>query len=374
MLLKELTTYFDKLFKKKLALSWDNTGLLIGDLNKEISGIMVTLDADSAAIKQAKQKKVDLIFSHHPLIFNPVKRLTTEQENEKIIMDFIKNDIALYSAHTNMDVADFGIGARLLEELGLEPAGSLQTVTDDWYKFVVFVPLEYEIKIRDKMCSAGGGNWKAYSCCTFGTKGKGTFMPGHNSRPFIGNKNVLSEVNEIRLECVVSGQDLDGLVENVLKAHPYEEPAYDIYPLVNQFSEGEIGNIGEYKKPVSALNFLKEVKEKLRIKNFRFVLDKSIEDIKIKRVLLINGSAGSVIKSMTKHDFDALLCGELDYHNCALLFDKGKLVIEAGHGESEAIFTDIVLEMLKRFNKENNLNLALYKSDRQKNLWRYFIE
>lgn len=374
MLLKELTTYFDRLFKKKLAFSWDNCGLLIGDLNKEISGVLVTLDADPAAIKQAKQKKANLVFSHHPLIFNPLKRLTTQNENEKIIMDFIKNDIALYCAHTNMDVADSGIGARLLEELGLEPAGSLETITDDWYKFVIFVPYDYEIKIREKMCSAGGGNWKAYSCCTFRTEGKGTFMPGESSKPFIGNKNVLSEVAEIKLECIVNSRDAEELVKAVLEAHPYEEPAYDIYPLKNHFAEGKIGNIGEYKMPVSALNFLKIIKEKLGVKNFRYILDKPANDVKIKRVLLINGSASSIIKNMTDFDFDALLCGELDYHSSALLFDRKKLVIEAGHGETEIIFTDIVIKMLEKFGEENKIQLALYKSDKPKNFWRYFIE
>ena len=143
MLLKEITTYFDKLFKKDLAFSWDNCGLLIGDLNKEISRILITLDVDSHAVEDAKQKKADLIFSHHPLIFNPIKKLTSESANEKIITDIIKNDIAVYSAHTNMDAAEFGIGSNLMKILGLNHLSYIEAAGSPWYKFSATGHLRY---------------------------------------------------------------------------------------------------------------------------------------------------------------------------------------------------------------------------------------
>jgi dinuclear metal center YbgI/SA1388 family protein len=374
MLLKEITTYLDKLFKKDLAFSWDNCGLLIGDLSKEITRILIALDVDFNAVRQAKDKRADLIISHHPLIFNPLKRLTSESVNEKIIMDVIKNDIAVYSAHTNMDAADFGIGSRILKELGLKQTGYLEPAGRRRYKFVVFVPADFEEKIRQAMCEAGGGTWKDYSCCTFGTEGKGTFRPGSSSSPFIGEKGMLSEVEEIRMECIVNGENLEKLSNSVIKAHPYEEPAYDIYALENRFPEGGIGQTAEFDVSVSAADFLKSVKEKLGLKNLRFVFSKPADDVKIKKVLLINGSADSVVENMLDFDFDALLCGEISYHNCAAVFEKGILVAEIGHAESEVVFTDMAWEIIDGFIRENKLDIVLYKGEKPINLWRYFIE
>ena len=374
MLLKDITTYFDRLFKKDLALSWDNCGLLIGDLNKKISRILVSLDVDLNVVEYAKQKKADLIFSHHPLIFNPVKRLTSGNENEKLIMEIIRSDIAVYSAHTNMDIADFGIGSHVMKILGLKHTGYMEPAGSQWYKFAVFVPKDYEAAVRVAMCDAGGGTWKNYSCCTFATEGKGTFRPGSDSNPFTGQRGVLSEVQEMRMECIISKEDISRLVDAVIKAHPYEEPAYDIYPIENRFTEGGLGHTGEFSEPLSTNDFLKRIKEGLGLKNLRFVFSKSESDVKIKKVLLINGSADSIAERLADFDFDALLCGEISYHICALISEKGKLVVETGHGESELVFNEIVLKMLERFKQENNLDLVLYKGEAPKNLWRYFIE
>jgi len=374
MLLENITIYLDKLLKKDIALSWDNCGLLIGDLKKEISRILISLDVESNTVEYAIKNDIDLIITHHPLIFNPLKTLTTQKVTQQMVVDLIRNNIAVYSAHTNMDMADFGISSRIIKILGMKHAGYLEPFSSRWYKFAIFVPLDYEKVVRNAMCSARGGIWKDYSCCTFRTEGIGTFKPGSQSNPFIGNKNELTEVSEVKLECIVRKEDLSMLVSSVIRAHPYEEPAYDIYPIDNKFIEGGIGEIGEFEQPLVINDFLKLVKDKFDLKNLRFVFGKSSSDDKIKKVLVINGSANSIIESLSVYDFDALLCGEVNYHNCAKLFENGKLVVETGHGESEWIFIDIVFEILEKYKLENGLDLVFYKSSKPQNLWRYFIE
>jgi len=374
MLLENITTYLDKVLKKDTALSWDNCGLLIGDLKKEISRILISLDINSGSIDFAIKNKVNLIISHHPLIFNPLKKITSQNITQKMVMDLIRNDISVYSAHTNIDIADFGISSRIIKMLELKHIGYLEPFSDRWYKFAVFVPLNYEKAVRDAMCKAGGGVWKDYSCCTFRGEGIGTFKPGSRSNPFVGSKNELTEVNEVKLECIVRKDNLNELVSSVMEAHPYEEPAYDIYPIENKFLEGGIGEIGEFDKPLIINDFLKLVKFTFGLKNLRFVFGKSSGNVKITKVLVINGSANSVIEGLSVYEFDALLCGEISYHNCALLLENEKLVVEMGHYESEWIFTDIMSEILERYKLENNPDIVIYKSSKPQNFWRYFIE
>ena len=376
MLLKEFTTYFDGLFCSELALEWDNVGLIIGNEEKKIKKILIALDINSNALQEALNLNIDLIISHHPLIFKPIKNIVSSNPIGKIILNLIGNDIAIYSAHTNFDLFKNGISDYVVKLLNLQNLENFMPISEKWFKFAIFVPKEFQEKVREAMCEAGGGKWEDYSCCTFNTEGTGTFKPGESSNPFTGEKGKLSYVDEVKIECIISEKKLPYLLKSVLEVHPYEEPAYDIYPLYNKFESGGIGKLGNLLKPLDEKEFFKFITSKLRLKNFRYICNEKNQGNKIlvNKVLLLNGSANSLINEILSTNFDALICGEIDYHNAQILAEKNRLVVEIGHGESELFFVDIVYNMLIKFKKNVNPDLKIFKSEQSCNLWRYFFE
>jgi len=324
MKLKELTNILDDIFHKEYSLSWDNSGLLIGSLESEIKIIAVSLDATSNVIDEAIKSDIDLIFTHHPLLFSPIRNIISDNCQGQAILNLTEHKIALYCAHTNYDMMENGLNDYIADLLELEKKKSLIPNNTRWFKFVTFAPADYEERIRNSMCLAGGGQWKDYSCCTFKTDGKGTFKPGESSNPFIGERGELSFAEEVKLECIVPSEKLSGLIESVLKAHPYEEPAYDVYQLENKFEEGGTGRTGSLKTPLFLDDFLNFIKEKLNLVNFRYIFKNNsfITGKKIKKIAVVNGSVNSIVKDLVNADFDALVCGEVNYHNAQMLSDR----------------------------------------------------
>jgi dinuclear metal center YbgI/SA1388 family protein len=378
--LKELTEILNRQFHKEYALSWDNSGLLIGNFNEEINNILVAVDVNDSVINEAIKLKANLIFSHHPLIFSPIKNIISDNLQGQTILKLAEHKIAVYCAHTNYDLMENGLNDYIAKLLELENIRIIIPESLRWFKFVIFVPVEYEEKVRNAICLAGGGQWKNYSCATFKTLGKGTFKPENGSKPFIGEKGSLSIVEEARIECIVSEDKLNNLINNVLKSHPYEEPAYDIYPLENKFETGGIGRIGNLKKYLFLNDFLSFIKEKLNLNNFKyilkgnFVLKDKEKDKEIRKIAVVNGSVNSIIEDIRYLDFDALVCGEIGYHNAQMISESGKLVIEIGHGESELFAASHIFKILNDINEKMNFNLNIFKSKNNEILWRYLIE
>ncbi|MCE5330081.1 Nif3-like dinuclear metal center hexameric protein, partial [bacterium] len=203
MKLKELSDILDCQFHKEYSLNWDNCGLLIGDFESEVKNVLISLDVTWDVINEALSTDANLIFSHHPLIFSPVRNIISNSYTGQAILNLIENKIALYCAHTNYDTMENGLNDYIADLLELNSKKSIVPVSTKWFKFVTFAPVDYEEKIRNSMCLAGGGQWKDYSCCTFKTEGKGSFKPGANANPFIGEKDSLSFVEEVKLECII---------------------------------------------------------------------------------------------------------------------------------------------------------------------------
>lgn len=375
MKLKELTKILDMQFHKECSLKWDNSGLLIGDFESEIKHILVALDIGSEVIGEAIKSKTNLIFTHHPLIFNPIKNIISNNYPGKEILKLAENKIAVYCAHTNYDMMENGLNDYLAGLLEMENINKIISYSAKWFKFVIFVPLDYEEKVRNAMCFAGGGCWKDYTCCTFNTEGNGTFKPGIDSNPFIGEKGSLSVVKEARIECIIQSEKLEDLIRNVLEAHPYDEPAYDVYPLENKFEEGGIGRIGSIKQAISSDAFLDFIKEKLNIYNFKYIFksNSSIINKVIKKVAVINGSINSLTAELGSLDFDALICGEVNYHNAQLISENGRLLIELGHAESELFAIGHLFKILTKISDSMSLGLKILKSNNKELLWRYSI-
>ncbi|MCJ7666421.1 MAG: Nif3-like dinuclear metal center hexameric protein, partial [Actinobacteria bacterium] len=266
MILKDLVLHLDKIFHKNLALTWDRVGLQVGRSEAEIKKIFITLDIDDEVIEEAVNTDSDLIISHHPLIFKPLENVTDSIKGAGgKVLKLIENSIAVYAAHTNYDIMSGGLIDILAEKLELEDVQYIKLEDSQWYKFVIFTPRDSQDKVRKAICSCGGGEFKNYSCCTFNTAGKGTFLPGEGSKPYIGEVGSPSIVDEIRIECIVSENNLEAMIKAAVEAHPYEEVAYDIYKIENNFGGTGLGRYGKLKDPEVFKRYLNKLKQELQV-------------------------------------------------------------------------------------------------------------
>jgi len=369
MILKDLVDRLDSLFLKSRAMAWDNVGLLLGDLEKDVKNIHVSLDIGKNTLSEAEENRTDLIISHHPLIFAPLKKITSGDSKGKLVLNLLQKGIAVYAAHSNYDIDPHGLNGFFARRLNLKDIAPIQPFSERWYKFVIFVPPEAEEKVRQAICSEGGGKWRNYSCCTFNTKGVGTFFPIEGSKPYSGEVGKLSFADEVRVECIVSESILDSVVKKSVEAHPYEEAAYDVYPLENRFEDGGIGITGSLEAKMGLDEFLKTAASALGINNFRWTGKRK----EIKKIAVVCGSANSLYERLARVDCELIMVGELSYHNCHELAESGKIIVEMGHGDSERCAIDGMHSRLSGYFKKENIDISLTKSKRGYCLWRYHI-
>ncbi|TYQ15560.1 UNVERIFIED_CONTAM: dinuclear metal center YbgI/SA1388 family protein [Acetivibrio alkalicellulosi] len=343
---KDIIKFMEIYAPSNLAEDYDNVGLIIGGRDNEIKRIMVCLDVTTKVVDKAVEKSINLIISHHPLIFKGLKRINEDDIKGEIIHKLIKNNIGVYCAHTNLDVADGGINEYLAKTLELSDIKNLKNYkTESLYKVVVFVPEESVDLVRQSMSSKGAGWIGNYSDCTFMTKGTGTFNPLEGSNPYIGSKHKLEHVEEIRLETIVPKNKLNGVINAMIKAHPYEEVAYDVYQLNMDGKSYGFGKIGMLKEPISFHDFIKSVKEKLDIKNLRVIgrVEKDIE-----KVAVFCGSYDEGLNHMVKSKADILVTGDVKYHNAMDMVQMEMCVIDAGHFNTEKIVVPMLVDVLSK--------------------------
>lgn len=356
-----LVQILEKWAPKKLAMDWDNTGLAIGDLSGEVSRVLLTLTVTPKSVEFAAKNSYEMIISHHPLFFSPLKSLKRDTALGKIIYKAIKNDIVIYSAHTNLDVASGGINDILAERFNLEQVQVLkQTYRESLFKLVVFVPIAYADAVRNAMCDAGAGHIGNYSHCTFNTDGIGTFVPLAGTSPFIGEQNKLERTDEIRIETIVPEGILKRVINAMIKAHPYEEVAYDIYPLENPGKEFGLGRIGYVKEPITLKEFCKTVKHKLNIPYLRVIGDLNK---KISKVALCGGAGADLIQAAAFFGADVLVTGDIKYHEALDAEDLGLAVIDAGHFATENIVLPALKEYLEKQTKllKKEVKISVYE-------------
>ncbi|MBM7645782.1 dinuclear metal center YbgI/SA1388 family protein [Scopulibacillus daqui] len=320
---------FENWAPKKLAFENDKIGLQIGTLNKKVKKVMVTLDVLENVADEAIEKNVDLIFAHHAVIFRPLKDIRADSGQGKIISKLIQNDIAVYVAHTNLDVAEGGINDMLAQKLGLTNSQILKpTYTEPLYKLSVFVPESHAAQVREALGSAGAGAIGNYSHCTFNIQGTGTFLPEEGTNPYIGEKGKLEQVSEVRVETIVPESLLNRTVNKMISSHPYEEVAYDVYPLDNQGKTFGLGRIGELPEAVTLKELAENVKERLDLDGVRVTGDL---DSKVKKIAVSGGDGNSLIPFAKYKGADVIITGDVYYHTAhdALLHQLN--VIDAGH-------------------------------------------
>ncbi|RYL91592.1 Nif3-like dinuclear metal center hexameric protein [Sporolactobacillus sp. THM7-4] len=326
---QELIQRFEEWVPERLAFENDKIGLLIGTLNKKIRKVMVTLDVLENVADEAAEKQVDLIVAHHPVIFHPLKNVRSDEGQGKIVTKCIKHDVAVYAAHTNLDIAEGGVNDMLAEKLSLNGTEILKpTYHEPLYKLAVYVPETHLERVRKAIGEAGAGAIGNYSHCTFSSKGEGTFLPHEGTHPFIGRAGDLEKVSEQKIETIVPESLLDKVVRKMLLAHPYEEVAYDIYPLKNEGKQYGLGRIGKLNEPVTFEEYCCQVKEKLGLDGLRAV--GNLKE-KIQTVAVSGGDGNSLIPYAKYRGADVLITGDIYYHTAHDAILSGLKVIDAGH-------------------------------------------
>lgn len=344
---------------------WDNSSrqIILGDAN--ITRVGLSLDPTKKAIEEAIDRGCELLITHHPLFFGGIKKLINKDPLSDKIVLAIKHNLNIASYHTNFDIADYSLNDYLVHKLGAEVEGIfIEEGSIQYYKFVVFVPTGYEQKLIDAIDASGAGSIGNYKKCTFFTPGIGTFEPGEDTNPFIGKKGELEEVKELKLETIVHQKDLKRLIENVIKIHPYEEVAYDVYPLNLSMSYG-LGRIGKFQNRVDLETFLNIVSEKLSVKDIRYnFID---ETLTFDRFAVVTGSGASTWKSCYQKDIKVLLTGDLKHHDALDAKEGGIVIIDAGHFHTERVFLEYLKEVLE---KKFNIEAFILNEDESIKNWR----
>jgi dinuclear metal center YbgI/SA1388 family protein len=348
-LIKDITNAIEAFAPLSLQEDYDNAGLITGDSNTECSGVLFSLDCTEAVIHEAIQKKCNLVIAHHPIIFRGLKKLSGGTYVERTIISSIKNDVAIYACHTNIDNVIDGVNAKIAQKLGLKNLKILSPKPELIKKLVVFVPVSHTKEVREAMFAAGGGHIGNYSNCSFNTEGTGTFKGNENTDPFIGEPNKLEQTREVRIETVFEAQNQKQVVAAMVKAHPYEEVAYDIYPLHNAHPKIGSGIIGELEKELSEKDFMALVKKTFNLSILRHT---HLTNKNIKNVALCGGSGQFLLKNAINSKADSYITADFKYHE---FFDADRkiLLLDIGHFESEQftpeIFYEIITEKFPKF-------------------------
>ncbi len=326
---------------------YDNAGLQVGDASCKATGALLCVDVTEAVVDEAISLGVNLIVAHHPLLFRPLKRITGRNYIERIVMKALRNDIAIYAAHTNLDAV--AVNHRWADMLGLTDVELLQPTTDMLCKLVVYVPITHADSLRSALFAAGAGSIGAYDHCSFNSEGVGTFRAGEGTKPYCGAIGDDHHEPECKIEVVMPRYLKGRVVRALLAHHPYEEPAYDIIALANDYMQAGIGVVGNLPQPIPATQLLQQVKAQMQCGSIRHT---QAEGKMVQRVALCGGSGGSLIANALAAKADIFITGEVGYHN---FFGNENAIIlaEIGHYESEQhtkdIFCDVITKKIPTF-------------------------
>jgi len=329
--LKEIIGNLEQLAHPSLQESYDNSGLIIGNPDIEVTGVIVCLDSTPEVIQEAVERGCNVVIAHHPIIFSGLKKINGKNYIERTVMQAIKNDIAIYAIHTNLDNVSHGVNGEICRQLGITETRVLSPKSGILNKIVVFVPNDHKDKVLDAMFLAGAGCISDYGECSFQLDGTGSFKAGDNSKPFVGEKNVRHYEQEVRVEVIALASKRESILKAAKASHPYEEMAYDVYSLHNLTDDVGSGMIGKLIEPLSSVEFLKLLKNKMKTSVVRHT---TLTTDLIHVVAVCGGSGSFLIDDAISNGADILVTADLKYHQ---FFDADSRIILAdiGHYESE---------------------------------------
>jgi len=363
MRIKDIAERIDQITPLKLAQDWDNVGLLIGDPQKVVKNILLTIDITRDVVAEAKKLKTDLIISYHPVIWDALKKITADGPTG-VVYDLIRSGTAVFSIHTAMDSAVGGVNDGLAGIVGIvngEPVGDyVANPSGDNYKLVFFVPTKSAAKVSNAVFAAGAGAIGNYSHCGFGAEGTGTFLPRKGAKPAIGKRDKLEKVGEIRFETIVPAGKLDGVVAAMKKAHPYEMPAFDVFKLHDTELPFGLGRIGKLARPERVAQIIKRIKRVTGTKAVGLVGD---EKRLVKKAAVCAGSCGKIINSIIAAKADLYLTGELKHHQALAAQEAGLTCICLSHTVSERFILKKFARQLQKQIKTIKINISKKDAD-----------
>jgi dinuclear metal center YbgI/SA1388 family protein len=347
---------FDEWAPTWVAWEKDNVGLQVGDKNQRITKVLLALDVTWNIIQEAIAKKAELIISHHPLLFRPLSSITADDAVGKLVVELARNNISLFSAHTNLDFSQDGVSFALAKKIGLKDVRFLTPLRDSLAKIVVFVPEDHVEQVRNAMIRAGAGTIGQYTNCSFATKGIGSFRGSLSTNPFLGKPGNMEFIGENRLEIIAPRAQINNVIAALKAVHPYEEPAYDIYRIENPNSNFGMGAIGSLQKPQPLGTFLKSIQRTLGSEMLRFT-GKTTD--KIQTVAVCSGAGSDLLSDAIAAHADVFITADVRYHAFHAASNNIALV-DAGHWETEQIVLKPIAERIRSAVRKMNEPLTVW--------------
>ncbi len=355
MKLKKIISVIENIAPLSFQESYDNAGLVTGSPDMDIKAALISLDITEAIVDEAIEKGCNLILSHHPLVFKALKSITGKNFVERALIKAIQHNIAIYSAHTNLDSVEGGVNSKICEKLQLKNCHFLTTRQDELRKLVTFAPSDKAQIVRTALFDAGAGHIGNYDQCSYNLEGQGTFRALDNTNPYVGEQGKLHFENEIRIEVIYPRYCESAVVNALLSAHPYEEVAYDIYPLKNKYEKSGAGMVGELDKEVDETVFLNQLKETFKS---GYIKHTALLGKKIKNVAICGGSGSFLIKNALQHKADIFISADIKYHD--FFTAQGRMIIaDVGHYESEQFTKEVLFDIVNK----NFTNFAVQISE-----------
>ena len=348
MKIKEITNYLESVAPLHYQESYDNAGLLVGDASREIDAALITLDCTEEVVEEAIENNCNLIIAHHPIIFSGLKKITGQNYVERTIIKAIKNDIAIYAIHTNLDNIKTGVSAKIAEILGVENCKILSPKKDLLRQLAVYCPVSDTEKVKEALFQAGAGDIGNYDECSFSAKGEGTFRANEGCDPHIGNIGERHTEKEEKIEVIFPKYKENTIISALKQAHPYEQVAYQIYILDNIYENVGAGIVGELAQKVDTNRFLEMLKTKMQTDCIRHT--KLVKN-QIKRVAICGGSGSFLLSNAICEKADIFITADFKYHE---FFDGENdiIIADIGHFESEQFTKDLIYDLLsKKFSK-----------------------
>jgi dinuclear metal center YbgI/SA1388 family protein len=344
MKIYEIINHLESIAPLSIQENYDNSGLIVGDKSKEVNAALISLDCTEEVVEEAINENCELIIAHHPIVFEGLKKITGSNYIERTILKAIKNNIAIYAIHTNLDNVKEGVNGAIANKIGLVDTKILRPKSSNIKKLVVCCPLDSEQKLKDKLWEAGAGNIGNYSKCSFRSKGIGTFKGNNESNPSIGTKNTLHSENEIKIEMIFPTYLEHKILSTLFVAHPYEEVSYEVYTLENKNQNIGSGIYGKLSKPMTSKAFLKFVKNEMKTDCIRHT---EVCKENIQTVAICGGSGSFLLDDAKRIGADIFISSDFKYHQ---FFDADKEIIIAdiGHYESEQFTKELISDILKK--------------------------
>jgi dinuclear metal center YbgI/SA1388 family protein len=340
-----------------LAQEWDNCGLQCGDGNWPVKHVMVALDPSLDVVKAACQKDAVLLITHHPLIFRPMKSLVLDTPLGRLLDMAIRHRLAIFSAHTNLDSVQGGLNDVFAKKVGLQNVTQLSAETDDpFVKLAVYVPERSFQQVFDAILETDSGATGKYSGCTFRQKGLGTFIPGKDARPFIGQAGRLETVDEYKIEMRVAKRRVSETLARIRRHHPYETMAYDIFPLYPETADYGIGRVGELEAPLALAALAAKIKNVFALPTIKV---SGPDDMPVKKIAVCTGSGAGLMKPFFASGADVYISGDFKFHDAKDAQMQGRALIDAGHFASEIIMTDLVTDRLGTLIREKGIDVTV---------------